>query len=35
MIEFLSKIGLEVGKAIALILLLYAIHLMDVRGWLP
>ena len=35
MVNALSKIGLEVGKAIALVLLLYAVHLMDVAGWLP
>ena len=35
MINILSKIGIEVGKFLAIVLTLYAIHLMDVRGWLP
>jgi len=31
----MQAILLEVGKAIALLALLYSIHLMDVAGWLP
>jgi len=33
--EMLPKIGVEVLKLIGLVAILFAVDLMDVRGWLP
>ena len=33
--EMLPKIGIEVLKLIGLLAILFAVHVMDERGWLP
>ena len=33
--EMLPKIGIEVLKLIGFVAILFAVHVMDERGWLP
>ena len=33
--EMLPKVGVEVLKLIGLVAILFAVHVMDERGWLP